>query len=199
MRPITEIQALRGPVSLVHLLLSQFVQPGDNTADATCGNGKDTLLMAELAGETGHVWAFDIQNAAIQRTSMRLNEAGLDSRVTLITESHEKLSEHICLPLKAIVFNLGWLPGGDRSIITRPETTLPAIDASLELLVSGGILAVTCYPGHNGGDSETDAVLNWSTGLPANRFHVWRMGQLNVSDNAPFCLVIQKAAIPDAS
>lgn len=192
--PTTDIPLLRGPVPLVHLLLRQFVRCGDLVVDATCGNGKDTLLLAELVGANGQVWAFDIQQAALERTAQRLADVDLLSRVTLSATCHERLADLVSAPVSAIVFNLGWLPGGDRSVVTRPDTTLPALHASLKLLLPGGLLLITCYPGHAGGDTETDAVLAWSRDLDAKDFHVWRMGQQNVREQAPFCLVIQKAA-----
>lgn len=191
-QPTIAIPHLRGPVPLVHLLLRQFVRPGDNVVDATCGNGKDTLLLAELVGETGQVWAFDIQPEALDRTHQRLLETGLAGRVTLLGHGHEILASHVTAAVRTIVFNLGWLPGGDRSVVTKPATTLPALHAALALLVPGGLLLITCYPGHAGGDDETDAVLAWSQRLEAKNFHVWRMGQINVSTSAPFCLAIQK-------
>lgn len=196
--PQTAIPALRGPVPLIHLLLRQHIQPGSRVVDATCGNGKDTLLLAELVGENGCVWAFDIQQEALLRTKQRLDEAGLSDRVVLVNVGHEQLAADVSVPINAAVFNLGWLPGGDRRVVTGPDTTLPALGSALQLLAPGGLLAITCYPGHAGGDTETDAVLAWSAGLAANRFHVWRMGQLNVASSAPFCLLIQKATPPHA-
>lgn len=193
------IALLRGPVPLVHLLLRQFVRCGDRTVDATCGNGKDTALLAELVGDGGHVWALDIQQAALERTAQRLAEGGLLSRVTLSATGHEQLANLVPPAIKAIVFNLGWLPGGERSIVTRPATTLPALQAALALLSPGGLLLVTCYPGHAGGDDETDVVLTWSQQLNAKEFHAWRMGQQNVSGHAPFCLVIQKTGTQHAA
>jgi hypothetical protein len=193
-QPTIDIPFLRGPVPLVHLLVRQFVRCGDQVVDATCGNGKDTLLLAELVGDNGHVWAFDIQAEALARAHQRLREAGLADRVTLLDQSHEALAIQVPSPVTTIVFNLGWLPGGDRSVVTEQTSTLPALHASLELLQAGGLLLITCYPGHQQGAVETDAVLHWSSGLDARLFHVWRMGQQNVSSSAPFCLLIQKTA-----
>lgn len=190
-------QQLRGPVPLVHLLLRQLVRPGDRVVDATCGNGKDTLLLAELVGENGFVFAFDIQEAALERSAARLAEAGLGSRVTLLAAGHEELARLVTTPVAAVVFNLGWLPGGNRELITRSETTVPALESALRLLHAGAVLTITCYPGHDGGDAETAAVLAWAAALPAHRYHVWRMGQLNVSAAAPFCLVIQNGTRAD--
>ena len=184
---------------LIQLLLRQFVRPGDRVVDATCGNGKDTLLLAELVGTAGHVYALDIQPEALARTSQRLTDAGLSDQVVLLNQGHELLASLVLPGITAVVFNLGWLPGGDHALITRAETTLAALQASLQLLCAGGLLAITCYPGHTGGHEETSSVLAWSGSLAAQHFHVWRMGQHNVRDSAPFCLVIQKVSDQPAS
>lgn len=193
------IPHLRGPVTLIHLLARQFVHPGDHVVDATCGNGKDTLVLAELVGADGHVSAFDIQQPALERTAARLAEAGLSNRVSLFATGHERIAELVSAPLSAVVFNLGWLPGGDRAVITRPETTRTALEASLGLLAPDGVILLTCYPGHHGGDDESGHLLQWAAALPPQDWHVWRMGQLNVSAEAPFCLVIQKGSQRHAS
>lgn len=187
-----DIPLLRGPVPLTHLLLRRFVHPGDRVVDATCGNGKDTLLLADLVGENGQVWAFDIQAEALARTQQRLLEAGLAGRVTLLDLNHIELASQVPAPVTAVIFNLGWLPGGDRSVVTGPDSTLPALQGALQLLTPGGLLLITCYPGHEQGAVETDAVLQWSSSLAAPLFHVWRLGQQNVSASAPFCLLVQK-------
>jgi SAM-dependent methyltransferase len=183
---------LRGPVPLSHLLLHSFVRDGNKTVDATCGNGHDTLLLAHLVGVRGHVWGFDIQRQAIEETGRQLVEAGLSSRVTLLPVGHEGLADHVAVPLQAVLFNLGYLPGGDRSIITRPDTTGSALEQSLGLLAAGGVVIVTVYPGHDGGSEEQLAVEKWAAGLDPRVFHCWRMGQTNVSPAAPYLLLVQK-------
>lgn len=182
---------LRGPVPLSHLLLRRFIQTGNRVIDATCGNGKDTLLLAELVGETGHVWAFDIQQEALDRTAQRLADQNLLQRVSLLHAGHERLQELLEPPLQAIIFNLGWLPGAPREIATSTSTTLTALEASLRLLAPAGLLLITCYPGHAGGDQEATAVQEWAASLSPRSYFVWRMGQLNVTSDAPFCLLIQ--------
>jgi len=182
---------LRGPVSFSHLLLRRFIQAGNRVVDATCGNGKDTLLLADLVDTKGHVYAFDVQQVALNRTTERLVAQSLQQRVTLLHAGHERLLELVEGPLQAIVFNLGWLPGAPHEVATSAPTTLTALDSSLHLLAPGGILLITCYPGHCGGDKETAAVLEWCSQLPPRSYFVWRMGQLNVTPDAPFCLCIQ--------
>jgi SAM-dependent methyltransferase len=190
------IAALRGPVPLSHLFLRNFVRDGHHAVDATCGNGYDTLLLAGLVGVSGHVWGFDIQPEAIAETGVRLAEAALSSRVTLLHAGHEELSLHVAVPVQAVLFNLGYRPGGDRSVITRPDTTGSALAQSLKLLAAGGIILVTIYPGHSGGAAEQAAVEAWAEGLDPRAFHCWRMGQVNVnvSTTAPYLLLVQKVA-----
>jgi SAM-dependent methyltransferase len=187
-----EIPSLRGPVPLSHLLISQFIRCGDHVIDATCGNGHDTLLLAELTGSNGRVWAFDIQQKAIDETSSRLTNAGCVGYVDLIRAGHETIAQYSTGPVTAVVFNLGYLPGGDRAVITRPESTLAGLEQSLAILADGGIVAISIYPGHEGGNQERTAVEERVTRLSPNCFHVWRMGQMNVPDEAPYFILIQK-------
>ncbi|MHB8057215.1 MAG: class I SAM-dependent methyltransferase [Desulfuromonadaceae bacterium] len=187
------IATLRGPVPLSHLFLRSFLRDGHTAVDATCGNGHDTLLLAQLVGEGGHAWGFDIQEQAIIETGNRLAEAGLSNRTTLLQTGHEELAEHVTGPVQLVLFNLGYRPGGDRSIITRPETTSIALEQSLGLLAPGGIVLVTVYPGHIGGGAEQTAVENWSANLDPRTFHCWRMGQTNVSPDAPYLLLAQRS------
>ena len=188
----TSIPALRGPVPLSHLFLHTLVRSGDNVVDATCGNGHDTLLLAHLVGATGHVWGFDVQHEAIAETGRRLAETGLAERATLLPVGHEELSSHITVPVQVVLFNLGYRPGGDRAIITRPDTTGSALAQSLDLLVPGGIIIVVVYPGHSGGTQEQQVVENWAAGLGPKTCHCWRMGQTNVSPTAPYLILVQK-------
>jgi SAM-dependent methyltransferase len=186
------IPALRGPVPLSHLFLHSFVHDGYKAVDATCGNGHDTLLLARLVGVRGHVWGFDIQRQAVEETGRRLAEADLSSRVTLLSVGHEEMAQHVAVPLQVVLYNLGYQPGGDRSIITRPDTTGIALEQSLGLLTAGGVVIVTVYPGHDGGSEEQSVVDKWAAGLDPRAFHCWRMGQTNVAPAAPYLLLVQK-------
>jgi len=183
---------LRGPVPLSHLLIRRYVSPGDQVVDATCGNGHDTLLLAELVGPRGRVWAFDIQQEALDATAARLAEAGGFDTVVLLHCGHEYMAERCPAPVKAVVFNLGYLPGGDRTVVTRPESTRAGLEQSLEILEPGGIVLVTLYPGHEGGGQERIVLEERLSQLPPAGFHVWRMGQINVSTTAPYIILIQK-------
>jgi SAM-dependent methyltransferase len=191
---VSDIPLLRGPVPLSRLFVRCFVSEGDRVIDATCGNGHDTLALAERTGSNGRVWGFDIQEQAIAETGRRLSEAGLADRVTLVHAGHEEMAQHLNGPVKLVLFNLGYLPGGDRRVITRPATTGIALDQTLKLLAVGGIVIVTVYPGHEGGGAEQKSVDDWANALDPREYHSWRMGQVNVVSDAPYTLLVQKAA-----
>jgi len=186
-------EPLRGPVALCRLILQQRVGTGCKVADATCGNGKDTIFLAGIVGERGRVWSFDIDKNALEATGEKLRQHSLSSAVELVHAGHERLGEFISEPLDAVVFNLGYLPGGVKSTVTRPETTLSALEQSLGLLVPGGIVLLTVYTGHPGGDEEGRAVDEWAARLPSPGYNVWRSSLLNRRADAPYLVMIEKA------
>lgn len=152
---------------LAHQWLHEVLRPGDTVVDATAGNGHDTVFLAREVGAKGLVHAIDIQKAAIERARERLAAAGLADRVSWINGDHARFAE--LLPknlrgvLRAAVFNLGYLPGGDHTRVTRAVSTLRALDAALEFLGAAGVLCVTCYRGHRGGEEEFRGVFTWFT------------------------------------
>jgi ubiquinone/menaquinone biosynthesis C-methylase UbiE len=187
-----KIENLRGAVALSHFFLGERVRPGDRVADATCGNGRDTLFFARLVGPDGKVWAFDLQEKALANTRALLDEAGFLARTELVAAGHERLAEFVGEPLKAALFNLGYLPGGDRSFVTRPEQTLAALDQAARLLLPGGIIIACIYTGHPGGAEEGEAVEQWAAGLAADKFNSWMSRQLNRLSSAPYVVLIEK-------
>jgi len=185
---------LRGAVALSHSFLRERVRGGDRVVDATCGNGHDTLLLARLVGPGGKVWAFDIQETALAGTRELLREAGCLAQAELVAAGHERLSEFVREPVGAVAFNLGYLPGGDKSCVTRPEQTVAALQQGGDLLLPGGIVTVAVYTGHPGGTEEGRAVDAWAAGLDPARFNVWRCGQANRPSTAPYLVVVEKVS-----
>ena len=173
-------------------ILARAVQPGDSVIDATMGNGHDTLFLCGLVGETGKVYAFDVQEAAVENTRRRLSDAGVLSRAALFCLGHERMAEKAAGPVAAAVFNLGWLPGGDHSVTTRWETTRKAVESALELLAPLGVLVICAYPGHAEGDRERAALTEYLSALPPQRFNVLHHRFLNAGPGAPECFAVQK-------
>lgn len=172
--------------------LRQVVQPGDTVVDATLGNGHDTVLLAELVGETGRVIGFDIQPEAVACTEAALREAGLLDRCALHAVGHEHMAAYVHEPVRAVAFNLGWLPGGDKRVTTHWPTTREALTAALALLTPGGVCAVCAYPGHAAGDEERRALIDWLAALRPQAFTALRHCFLNAGPGAPECFIIQK-------
>ncbi|KAG2499089.1 hypothetical protein HYH03_003272 [Edaphochlamys debaryana] len=141
---------------------TQFLRPGDTVVDATCGNGHDTLFLAQAVGPSGHVIAFDIQEAAISATRQRLEASlppGRLPRLELHAACHSRLQELAGSGVaRLVVFNLGYLPGADKSLITSTATTSAALEAALEVVEPGGLISILCYVGHPGGMEEYNAV-----------------------------------------
>lgn len=172
-------------------LLGETVAPGEIVVDATAGNGNDTQFLAEHVGENGHVFAFDIQQAALDSTAKRLGK--LNERATLILDSHENIAQYIDGEIGGAIFNLGYLPyGEDLSIVTKSDSTIKAIHTLLGMLKKGGIIAISVYDGHEGGKEERDALLDYVTSLHQAEVHVIRYELINQRNNPPFLIALEK-------
>ena len=178
---------MKRPLEMAHDFLAQVITPEDIVVDATMGNGHDTLFLAKLAKQ---VYAFDIQEQALEKTSQRLQEAGL-SNVDLILQGHETVDQFVT-EVKAAIFNLGYLPSADKSIITQPQTTLEALEKLCQMIVKGGRIAIMIYYGHEGGDIERDAVLDFVSQLPQQEYTATIYRTLNQINNPPFLVMIEK-------
>ena len=183
---------LRSARYLASECISQAVREGDTVVDATMGNGHDTEMLARLVGEKGHVYAFDIQHQAVENTRARLTEQGLIGRVTLIEDSHANLARYVTESPQVIMFNLGWLPGGDKQVTTLLSSTLTAVQTALSLLPVNGVLCMCVYPGHDEGMRELKALTQYFTELDPRQFNCLLQTFLNAGDGAPRCFIIQK-------
>ena len=178
---------MKRPLEMAHDFLAQVITPEDIVVDATMGNGYDTLFLAKLAKQ---VYSFDIQEQALEKTSQRIQEAGL-TNVDLILQGHETVDEYVT-EVKAAIFNLGYLPSADKSIITQPQTTLEALEKLCQMLIKGGRIAIMIYYGHEGGDIERDAVLDFVSQLPQQEYTATIYRTLNQINNPPFLVMIEK-------
>ncbi len=183
---------LKSARHLARDILLRAVQPGDTVVDATMGNGHDTLFLAGRVGPQGRVYAFDIQKNAVESTRKLLAEQDLADRVTLLCRSHAELSEAVPSGVAAVVFNLGWLPGGDHSITTQCGSTEKAVSAALGILKPGGVVTICAYPGHAEGARELEMLKDRLASLSNKEYNVLRQTFLNAGPGAPECFVIQK-------
>ena len=178
-------------ISLLHSWIRQKVSQGAFCIDATAGKGKDTALLAELAGDTGKVIAMDIQAEALASTKALLEKKSLADRVQLVLDSHANLQVYAEeASVDCIVFNLGYLPGGDHSIATHAESTIQALEQSLRLLKPIGMIAMAIYHGGDTGFAERDAVLDWLKGVDHKQYTVMVTDFYNRPNHPPLAVCI---------
>lgn len=164
---------------------------GDTAVDFTMGNGHDTAFLSKTVGERGHVYAFDVQPQALASTAANLAASGCPQNYTLILDSHHKVKEYVKTPIRAGMFNLGYLPGSDKAVTTMRETTMPAIEAALDLLDHGGVLLIAVYPGHAEGEAEGKMVLDFLATPDRHQICCTLIRILN-SPSSPFFAVVEK-------
>ena len=171
--------------------IRQQVRPGDHCADATMGNGNDTLLLAKLCGTEGHVYAFDIQPAALERTEELLRKETALSNTQLILDSHENMDHYIAPgSLSCAVFNFGYLPGGDHKISTTAGSSIRAMEKALTLLKAEGLLVLCIYSGGDTGFDERDRILSWLHRLDPKRYLVIRSDYFNRPNHPPVPVLV---------
>lgn len=177
-----------------HHFIREQVKPGDICIDATMGNGHDTELLCRLAGERGCVLAFDIQEMALQNTRERLEQAEVPLNYRLILDSHTNMAGYAKAgTISCIVFNLGYLPGGDHTKATLPHTSIAAVEQGLSLLKKGGLLSLCIYSGGDSGFLEKDAVLNYVKKLNPKKYLVIKCSYYNRPGNPPIPILIIKS------
>jgi len=169
------------------------LREGDVAVDFTMGNGNDTLFLSRTVGESGRVYAFDIQQAALESTKKRLCEAGAPENYTLICASHHRVKEFVPERIKAGMFNLGYLPGGGKkAVTTMRETTMPAVEAAIEMLLPDGALIIAIYPGHEEGALEGEMVREYLKTLSKYRICASEFHILN-SPDSPYFFLVEKS------
>ncbi|NMB40525.1 MAG: methyltransferase domain-containing protein [Firmicutes bacterium] len=180
------------PLHMARNFIRACVCNGEQVIDATAGNGYDTFFLAQQVGDGGKVFSFDVQEEALGRTRKLLEEKNLLHRVVLILDGHEHISYHVEKPVAAIMFNLGYLPGGDHSIITRPKTTVRALQAGLSMLKPQGIITLVVYTGHEGGEEEKRALISLCQRLDQKQFTVLHYSMVNQVNDPPSLIVVEK-------
>ena len=162
--------------------------------DATVGNGYDSLFLGHRVGPKGKVIGFDVQKAALAGAREILKFVGSISRVSLIHDSHTRVADYLPAgaAIDAAMFNLGYLPRGNRQIITRPDTTVQALRSVLEHLAEKGRVTLLVYRGHEGGVPEYEGVRQFLEDLPGDKWLVEELVSMSDSPLAPRLFRVQK-------
>ena len=175
-----------------HFVLEHLGE-GDVAVDFTMGNGNDTLFLSKTVGASGRVYAFDIQEEALLSTKEHLTREGAPENYTLICASHHRVREFVGEKIKAGMFNLGYLPrSGKKAVTTLRETTMPAVEAAIDLLLPDGVLIVAIYPGHEEGALEGEMLREYFKTLSRFKICASEFRILN-SPTSPYFFLIEKS------
>lgn len=172
-------------ITLVHSIFKQKKSDIENQifVDATCGNGNDTKFLSEI----GYVYSFDIQNSAIKEAEkLKL------TNVSYINDCHSKIPTYIDKEIDGAIFNLGYLPGGNKSITTKKESTIMALSHCIKLLKVNGLISIIIYPGHKNGKEEETDILNYLNKFDQKVFNVIVLNFINRINNSPYPILIER-------
>ena len=182
-------------LSLQKQFILTHLKEGDTAVDFTMGNGHDTEFLSKTVGEYGHVFAFDVQEQALASTAENLVRAGCPDNYTLILDSHHNVKKYVDVPIKAGMFNLGYLPGsGNKALTTMRETTIPAVMGAIDLLDARSILLVAIYPGHEEGDAEGKGLEEIFNKIDRHAISVMKVKIIN-SPTSPYFFVLENGKI----
>ena len=190
---IVRFEKIINTISISKDILKRTIKEGDIVLDATVGNGNDTLDLSRLVGKNGKVYGFDIQVIAIENTKSLLAEYNLLDNTILINDSHENIDQYIKEPLDFIIYNLGYLPKGDKNIKTKAKTTAISVSKALDILKENGIIIIISYIGHPGGLEEKEALEEILGNLDQKKYNVLKNEFINQKNFAPLLYLIEKA------
>ncbi len=182
----------RGATAITHCYIERALRAGGVAVDATCGNGHDTAFLAQLVGPGGKVFGFDIQQQALDATRRRLKEQGLLERCELMLASHAQMAQYVPGPVDAVMFNLGYLPGGDHSITTQFSSTCAAMQQAMALLRPGGVITVGVYYGMKSGFEEKKQFLEYVKTIDSRTFTALVHSYVNQPNCPPIAVVVEK-------
>lgn len=180
----------KNALKLSHEYIKSHINEGDIAVDGTMGRGRDTLLLSQLVGENGRVYAFDIQQEALNSTRTLLDENNC-ANVELILDSHHNLKSYV-KNAKGVVFNFGFLPGGDHNIYSHGDTSIKAIEAALSIIPPDGFVSVCSYYGGDTGFEERDTLLNYLSSLDSTQYTVMLHSFYNRPNCPPLFIAIEK-------
>ncbi|MDQ0160908.1 class I SAM-dependent methyltransferase [Alkalibacillus salilacus] len=182
-------------IPFAHQWISDTLKSGDIAVDATLGNGHDSVALSKEVGSNGLIYSFDIQQSAIDQAQSLFTQSNINN-ITSIKLGHEQAKDYLIeqgiTSIGGVIFNLGFLPGGDESITTQADSTIQAIEGLFELLMPHRMIVIVIYPGHDSGQIEKDLLIQHLQNQPAAKMDVAMYHMVNRSNKAPFVVGLYK-------
>ena len=173
-------------IEQAHALIKEVLTKEDVLIDMTLGNGLDTAFFAPYCRK---IYAFDVQEQAI--TQAKLINCD-HHHIEYILDGHEHVRNYVREEVKAVIYNLGYLPKGDKSKTTEAPTTITSLQQAQSLLAVGGRIAIVIYPGHFTGMQEKEAIYKSVQSLDQKKWEVWFSSFPNQKNNPPLLIVLEK-------
>lgn len=183
---------LTNAMNLAKEIAIKKLREGDRAIDATMGNGNDTVFLSKIVGTKGKVYSFDVQGIALKNTNEKLIENNIGKEVELILDGHENMDKYIKEKVKLVMFNLGYLPKLSHEITTKSETTIVALEKSLNLLDKNGVVLLVIYHGHENGKKEKVDIEAFTSKLNQKEYNVMKVEFINQINNPPVLIAIEK-------
>ena len=184
------MQTVSNVLNLVKTAIEPALKNARIVVDATAGNGHDTLFLAERTTAEAKIYAFDIQETALNHT--RAITADYAERINYVLASHDKIAELVSGAIDVAIFNLGYLPGEEHCVTTKVESTMAAVRQVLDKLSCNGVCVVVAYPGHEAGAQEATGLEKFFAELPKKNYTVGCYRLLNHARTAPYAYVVEK-------
>mgnify|MGYP006277399179 CR=1 FL=1 len=179
-------------VEFSHWAFNKFIENNQVFVDATCGNGNDTIFLADNVSSGGKIYAFDIQKEAIEITKNKFKKSKYNNDIEYINDGHEKIDKYISEKVDGIIYNLGYLPGSEHNIKTEKDTTIKSLEKAVDIIDDNGLIVIVIYTEHEGGELEKEAILDYTTNLDYKTFNVMHYHFINQKKNPPEVVVIKK-------
>ena len=136
----------------------------------------DSYINGELSGNA--------------QTNDQINTMELDDESeTLSTDGN--VDEYVNELVDVAMFNLGYLPKGDKNVTTKSSSTINSIEKILKMLNLNGIVTIVCYPGHPQGKIESVDLLDFLKKINQKEYDIVRYDFINQINNPPFAIVIE--------
>lgn len=187
---VMNVQTVSNVLNLIKAAILPALEKARVLVDATAGNGYDTLFLAEHTSDKSKIYAFDIQEAALDSTRQRT--AAYADRIEYVLRSHEELEEVVAEDIDLAIFNLGYLPGQEHEVTTKKESTLLAVQQVLGKLSLNGVCVIVAYPGHEAGGQEAALLEDFLVSLAKKDYTVGCYRLVNHAKTAPYAYIVEK-------
>ena len=154
----------------------------------TAGNGKDSKFILDKKNPK-ILYAFDIQKLSQERCQKLISQR---ENFKFILDDHKNIEKYIGEKIDLFIYNLGFLPKGDKSITTNYKSVIKSLESALNLLNKKGLILITFYPGHEAGKNEALYVCDFLKNLDQKNFQLIKYDFFNQINNPPFLISIRK-------